>query len=108
LFLVAKLVDQYRSRAARLRSSRLNTTISQAELGYRGESVGGVSSDLYFTAILEIHWRIKHHLVAIADLNCRSQVANLSDLAAFGDAILDHQRVEAVAVENDRPCRHDQ
>ena len=44
----------------------------------------------------------------VADLDLRSQVASFSDLAAVHDAVLDHEHVEAIAVEDDCSCRHDQ
>src|SRR5713101_3055464 len=69
-------------------------------------------TNLYFAAILEIDGRTEHHRVArldaVADLDFRPEVANFGDLAAVHDAVLDHEHMEAVAVEDDRPCRHDQ
>src|SRR6267142_6264278 len=69
-------------------------------------------TNLYFAAILEVDGRSEHHLVALldalADLDLGSEVANFGDLAAVHDAVLDHEHVEAVAVEDDRPRRHDQ
>jgi hypothetical protein len=69
-------------------------------------------ADLYFVAIIEIDGRTEHDLVAlldaVADLDLGSKVANFSDLAAVRDAVLNHQDVEAVAVEDDRPRGHDQ
>ena len=67
---------------------------------------------MHFAAILEINWRGKHHLIALLDapanLDLGSPVANFSDLAAAHDPVLDYKHMEAVAIEDDRPCRHDQ
>ena len=69
-------------------------------------------ANLHFAAILEIDGRGEHNpfalLDTVADLDLRTEVANFGDLPAVHDTVLDHQHMEAVAVEDDRPRRHDQ
>src|ERR1700730_2351675 len=69
-------------------------------------------TNLYFATILEVDRRTEHHLVAlldaVADLDLGSEVADFGDLAAVREAVLDHEHMEAVPVEDDGPCRHDQ
>src|SRR6267143_1905986 len=87
--------------------------IVEARLRRSGRSFGRRGrTNLYFAAILEVDGRSEHHLVALldalADLDLGSQVANFGDLAAVHDAILYDEHMETVAVEDDRPRRHDQ
>jgi len=70
------------------------------------------SANLYLAAIPQIDRRGKHHLVAglntVANLDFSPEVAHFGDLAAVHHAVLDHQHVETISVENDCPGRYDQ
>jgi hypothetical protein len=78
----------------------------------RGSAGRRSRANLYFAAILEIdRWGEDYPvslLDAVADLDLCPEVADFGDLAAVRDTGLDDRYVEAVAVENDRPRRHDQ